>query len=356
MSCFIQKHKAETINSKLIEEPLVSICVQTYQHESYISQCLDSILMQQTNFAFEIILGEDKSLDGTRALCVQYAEKYPDIIRLFLRSRKDVIYVNGNPTGRFNMLENIKSANGKYIAMLEGDDYWSDPLKLQKQVDLLESNKSLIACHHWQKIAKKENGTYLEFEAPKKGHGYFPNSIATVKNIFSNEMRVKTRALMFRNIINEDFFPDWFYKVSFGDVPLSFLLGKHGDFGFIDEEMAVYRITGKGVSTSGLEELGQRKFAVQHFKNWIEIWDRANVFYDYKYEEDVLKTVSYFYEQIIINLKFNLSNLILLLKYNFFERKIPLLMKLNHGKWLILKCFSFSKKRVIKKLKTYKWK
>jgi len=354
MSSFIQEHKTETINSKLIKEPLVSICVQTFQHESYISQCLDSILMQQTNFAFEIILGEDESLDRTRAICVQYAEKHPDVIRLFLRSRKDVIYINGNPTGRFNMLENIKSASGKYIAMLEGDDYWTDPLKLQKQVDLLESNKKLIACHHWQKNAKKIGDKYLEFDAHKDGHGYFSNSIATVKNIFSNEMRVKTRALMFRNIINEDFFPEWFYKVPFGDVPLSFLLGKYGDFGFIDEEMAVYRITGQGASTAGVKELGAREFTIQHFKNWIEIWDYADKHYNYKYHNDALITIKHFYKQIVNSLVLKSSNLISLLKYNFFERKVSFRKKVHHGKWLIIKYFSFLTKRVINKIKTYK--
>ncbi len=119
---------------------MVSVCVQTYQHKGYIKQCLDGILMQQTNFPYEIILGEDESTDGTREICIEYAEKYPDKIKLFLRCRKDVIYINGNATGRFNFMENLKACKGKYTALCEGDDYWTDPLKLQKQVDFLEAN------------------------------------------------------------------------------------------------------------------------------------------------------------------------------------------------------------------------
>lgn len=128
--------------------PRVSVCVVTYNHVSFIEQCLESILIQQTDFPFEIILGEDESSDGTRAICKEYAEKFPDKIRLFLRSRKDVIYINGNPTGRYNFIENLKAAKGKYIALLEGDDYWTDPLKLQKQVDFMEKNEECFLINH----------------------------------------------------------------------------------------------------------------------------------------------------------------------------------------------------------------
>src|SRR5690606_36284281 len=124
----------------------LSVLVTTYNHANYIAQCLDSILMQQTTFPFEIILGEDESTDGTREICKDYAQKHPDIIKLFLRSRKDVIYINGKPTGRFNFLASLKACTGKYIALCEGDDFWTDPLKLQKQVDFLEANPEYEAC------------------------------------------------------------------------------------------------------------------------------------------------------------------------------------------------------------------
>ena len=117
---------------------VVSVCIQTYQHARYIRECLDSVLMQKVDFPWEIIIGEDDSTDGTREVCIEYAEKYPNLIRLFLRSRKDVIYVNDKPTGRHNMIENIKAARGKYIALLEGDDFWLNEYKLQKQIDFLD--------------------------------------------------------------------------------------------------------------------------------------------------------------------------------------------------------------------------
>src|SRR5690606_1387456 len=116
-----------------VSAPVVSGCVQTYQQVKYISKCLDSILAQRTDFPFEIVLGEDESNDGTREICKAYQEKYPEKIRLFLRRRQDVIFIDGKPTGRYNMLENLRMARGKYIALCEGDDYWIDTEKLSKQ-------------------------------------------------------------------------------------------------------------------------------------------------------------------------------------------------------------------------------
>ena len=117
------------------DKPLVSVCIQTYQHAPYIRECIDSVLMQETNFPFEIILGEDDSTDGTREICIEYHNRHPDIIRLFLRSEKDKIYINDEKTGRFNYIQNLKEAKGRYIALLDGDDYWISKNKLQQQAD-----------------------------------------------------------------------------------------------------------------------------------------------------------------------------------------------------------------------------
>ena len=139
-----QKKPVEEYPNKAPENPLVSVCVQTYQHANYIRQCLDGILMQQTDFPFEILLGEDCSTDGTREICLEYAQKHPDKIRLFLHDRANNIAINGTPTGRFNFLFNLYTAQGRYVALCEGDDYWTDSLKLQKQVDFLEENKDYV--------------------------------------------------------------------------------------------------------------------------------------------------------------------------------------------------------------------
>ena len=149
------------------KSPVVSVCVQTYQHEKFIEQCLHGIVSQQTNFEFEIVLGEDQSKDETRKKCIEFAKRHPDLIRLILHDRSNQIYINGSPTGRFNFMNNMANCRGKYIAVCEGDDYWLDPHKLQKQVDYLESHPELAMCFHnammvnEQDSRRESSSTYL---------------------------------------------------------------------------------------------------------------------------------------------------------------------------------------------------
>lgn len=119
---------------------LVSIVCITYNHEPYLRKALDGFLMQETDFSVEIILAEDCSTDGTRTICEEYAAKYPDKINYIFRDH--------NVGYNENEFEAMCAAKGKYIAYCEGDDYWTDPLKLQKQVDFLESHPEYSVCWH----------------------------------------------------------------------------------------------------------------------------------------------------------------------------------------------------------------
>lgn len=143
-----QKEEVEHYPQNTPHFPAVSVLVQTYQHVKYIKDCLDNIVGQVTDFPIEILLADDDSTDGTRELCIKYAQQHPKLIRLFLHSRKNNIKVEGIPSANFTVLYNIFSAKGKYIAVCEGDDYWSDPLKLQKQFDFMESNPRFSICYH----------------------------------------------------------------------------------------------------------------------------------------------------------------------------------------------------------------
>ena len=123
-----------------VPNPLVSIRTSTYNHGPYIKQCIEGILMQKTNFAFEYIIGEDFSTDETREIVFDYARKYPNIIR--------VITADYNVGSKANGRRCINACRGKYMALCEGDDYWTDPLKLQKQVDFLEGHPEYTMCFH----------------------------------------------------------------------------------------------------------------------------------------------------------------------------------------------------------------
>ena len=125
---------------KEIPEPMVSIRTSTYNHGPYIKQCIEGVLMQKTSFPFEYIIGEDFSTDETREIVFEYAKKYPQIIR--------VVTADYNVGSKANGQRCIRRSRGKYMAICEGDDYWTDPLKLQKQVDFLESHLDYSMCFH----------------------------------------------------------------------------------------------------------------------------------------------------------------------------------------------------------------
>ncbi len=222
--------------------PLVSVCVQTYNQESYIRECLDGILMQQTTFPYEIILGEDESSDGTRDICKAYAKKHPDKIRLFLRSRKDVIYINGNATGRYNFIENLKACSGKYIALCEGDDYWTDPLKLQKQVDFLEGNLEFGICFH--NVVESNIFTKSRNVIP----GVKTDQIFTVYDYVLNN-KTATCSILFRADVLKEGIPSWFALLPFGDlgVILSVLKVYNKKGMVLRDEMGVYRVHEGGI-------------------------------------------------------------------------------------------------------------
>jgi glucosyltransferase len=113
-------------------EPLVSVCMITYNHALYICDAIEGVLLQKTNFSLELVIGEDCSTDTTREICYKYQERYPNLIKLLLRKE--------NLGMKRNFIDTISACKGKYIALCEGDDYWIDPYKLQKQVDILEQN------------------------------------------------------------------------------------------------------------------------------------------------------------------------------------------------------------------------
>ena len=122
-----------------ISSPLVSICTRTYNLEKYVAEALDSFLMQETDFPFEIVIDDDCSIDGTVEIIKKYKEKFPNII--------NTNFLEKNIGLRRNLIKKMQRAKGKYIAPCDGDDYWTDPLNIQKHVDFLEENKEYVVTY-----------------------------------------------------------------------------------------------------------------------------------------------------------------------------------------------------------------
>lgn len=235
-------------NESKKQDPLVSVCVQTYQHEKFIERCLNGILMQKTDFSIEIILGEDDSGDKTRDICIEYAKKYPNKIRLFLRDRKltQLKDQHGNLIRRLNGIFNRMSARGKYIALCEGDDYWTDPLKLQKQVDILERYPKYKLCshNHVLKYEHKEIEPIIRSEATphllnKKAEKKDSLYEVTLQQYCKYQLTLHTHTLLFRK---KDFeFPEWGVGFVSGDYVRIIELLKQGPAVYIDDLMGVSR-------------------------------------------------------------------------------------------------------------------
>lgn len=221
--------------------PIVSICCITYNHERYIRECLDGFLKQITDFPIEIIIHDDASTDNTAQIVREYEKKYPG---LFV-----AIYQTENQYSK-RIKPFIKfvfpMARGKYIAMCEGDDYWTDPLKLQKQVDFLEENLEYVACYHNARIVDENGVIVQESKLPEN-----------YKHDFSREEILKgawilTLTNCFRNVLKE--IPEELNRVYNGDTFLNSLLGNYGKGKYMaDIEPAVYRTHSASIWSS-LEE------------------------------------------------------------------------------------------------------
>lgn len=212
-----------------VPNPLVSIRTSTYNHGPYIKQCIEGILMQKTNFAFEYIIGEDFSTDETREIVFDYARKYPNIIR--------VITAEYNVGSKANGRRCINACRGKYMALCEGDDYWTDPLKLQKQVDFLEGHPEYTMCFHAAilKWEKKEHPDSLFYNV--EGREY------SGPEIFKRWI-VATASVVFKaSVLHSDIYKkvQQDKRFLYGDNPLFLSAAKLGRIYGMKDVMSVYR-------------------------------------------------------------------------------------------------------------------
>ncbi len=220
---------------------MVSIRCATYNHAPYIRQCLEGFVMQKTTFSFEVVVHDDASTDGTTDFVREYAEKYPDIIKPMYEQENQY---SKNLAG---MNDAINSRLiGKYVALCEGDDYWTDPFKLQKQFDFMESHPDCSLCFH-PHYCLYPNGkmTPHTFRIKKKEY-------AIQDLIWRGGESFSTNSFFFhRNYyLDAEKRPAFWQNCPFGDEPLMYYLALNGKVCFIDELMSVYRVQIAGSWTS----------------------------------------------------------------------------------------------------------
>lgn len=214
-----------------MSEVMVSVCMITYNHEAFIKEAIEGVLMQQTSFPIELVIGEDCSTDRTREICIEYQQKYPDKIRLLLNEK--------NLGMMPNFIQTLNACTGKYIALCEGDDYWTDPLKLQKQVDFLEENEAYAICFHDVEVV-------FENKVPEKGKGfeYEGNKDEfTFDDLLFTGNLMHTPSVVFRR--QEKTFPE--IDAVTGDYFLHLYNAYYGKIKRLREKMACYRVHDNGV-------------------------------------------------------------------------------------------------------------
>ena len=228
-------------------QPLVSICCVTYNHAPFIRQCIDGFLMQETTFPVEILIHDDASEDGTDGIIREYADKYPE--KIFPLYEEQNQYSRGVKIDFFN----YNRARGKYIAYCEGDDYWTDPLKLQKQVDFMESHPEYSVCFHDYTVFDLETkhlfSPHYSSELSLEGGGM---DIDFTMVVSSTGVGGKPLTMMFRKSMYSYDWAEW-YKYYRDTHEIYHLLCK-GKGRYLDFNGAVYRVHGGGVHSSMSDE------------------------------------------------------------------------------------------------------
>ena len=223
-------------------EPLVSICCLCYNHEPYIRECLEGFMMQKTNFAFEVLIHDDASTDKSAEIIREYEAKYPDIIKPIYQTENQ--YSKGVGVTR---VYQFPRAKGKYIAMCEGDDYWTDPYKLQKQVGFLEANEDYSICSHRYKILEQETGI-LESDFNSSVVDNKKNGFSFDLDVFFQGWYIHTLTVLFRkSALKIEFLSTLKYP---SDYMLFYSILKSGKAYLFGFEGAVYRKHSGGLYTS----------------------------------------------------------------------------------------------------------
>ena len=211
---------------------LLSVCIRSYNQEHFLAQALDSVLMQKTSFPFEIIISDDCSSDGTKGILSDYQQRYPSRIR--------ILWNKSNIGGPRNLRKVIEACDAKYITCLDGDDYYLDKYKLQKQVDFLEENESYAACFHNVMDISEKTGNrslFLPLDFP---------CVADARDVISKPWFLPIHSVMMRRKFI--FFPDWYETVMNDDYVVNLSVVMHGPYYYMQDVMVAYRHHDSNVS------------------------------------------------------------------------------------------------------------
>jgi glycosyltransferase involved in cell wall biosynthesis len=258
----------------------ISVGIVTYNQEKYIAQSVEGVLNQKTNYSFEILIADDFSTDNTRNIILNYQKSYPDNIFLLLQKK--------NVGGRKNFIDLIKNLNGEYIALCDGDDYWTDPYKLQKQVDYLESHPDFAMCSHEVKIIYDEVEERNPFVEPLK--------ISNFDDIVTQGHFVPSLSMVFRKKALPKI-PSWFNDLWVLDIPLVHLITHYGKNYYMGEIMGIKR---KNIgSVSRQPHRISKEYKEYSVINRLFYYRNLNKFFNYQHKKVLNPIIAQYYLNVM---------------------------------------------------------
>jgi glycosyltransferase involved in cell wall biosynthesis len=215
--------------------PKVSVILLTYNHEKWITQAVESVLMQKTSFHYEVTIVEDCSSDGTREKVIDFQRRFPERIRLCLSKE--------NGEYRENRAAAFLTSPGEYIALLDGDDYWTSPHKLQKQADFLDAHPECTLCFHNVKVFSEDGTVEPWYLNPSD-----QQEITGLEDLLVDNYIASCSPMFRKGVL--DTFPDWYYAARWADWPRYILHAKRGKIGYLNEVMGARRLHNEGMWAS----------------------------------------------------------------------------------------------------------
>lgn len=255
----------------------VTVSITTYNHERFIAQALDSVLMQRVDFPYEIIVGDDCSTDGTSAIVDNMQRAHPELIR--------VIRPAGNlgDNGKPMFVETLKAARGKYICTLDGDDYWTSSDKLAMQVALMEQDPTCTMTYHNVLKVFDDGSEPIPYNSP-----HHPPVLTTDKLLEGNWVPGCSPVIR-ADLVSQ--LPPWFYAAPWGDWPLYLLATETGTVRYIDEMLGVYRIH-RGGAWSGLTAEAQAAQLISFF-------EMLKPYFGVQYASKINENISAYREKLV---------------------------------------------------------
>lgn len=275
------------------QEIMVSICCITYNQEAYVKDTLEGFLKQKTDFLYEVLIHDDASTDKTGEIIRDYAARYPDIIKPILQTENQYSQGLTNISGTFN----FPRATGRYIAMCEGDDYWTDELKLQMQIDYMEEHPDCSLCFHSAEVDVLERAVTEHQMRP-----YQKDRMVTSEEIIGKRSGYPTASLVFRTEMVKEL-PDFYVQAPIADIPLQLLAAARGYGYYIDRPMCVYRLGGAVSWTSMMKQGDYEAKQKRYFEQMETMYRGFDIHSGKRFHETVEKAIRRLYFLTQVNTK-----------------------------------------------------